>query len=789
MGEPTLSANTVRNVINANPAEAQALMALLSADPVLARAVGYNPKDSLESNRMRLLESQGLLEAAYVPGVDLARDLARPRAEQGIAVNRDANLIETADGYRFSLGDNRVAIDWPGRTNDGAPETLIQGRNVNEGDGTTWKAENGNYILPNGAMFTLAYDGDRIAGLTLVHGDSKVNANLNGNPQIGAVTGGGYDYRNQAVEKNVDRNTYRMGGFNDKVDDLDVTWNLERGGRNVGRMGSGDTVDANAGYTVDPELKPPFGSQDYERMLRSEIEDLYATLSGQMQSAGVDTASARDASSSALSASGLYDQYAQALQQSQGARGDTFGGMTSYYPQLDAAMAALNQLQQVVQANSGMQQGVTSGVNPGRSFLPNYAGQNQQVSPQDAALLIDRVLRGVNQNGNGSSVNANAKVERFRNDQRAAFLQNRIASQNITRNDAGVGSRDIGELANRAAELRDKLSYSAGDWAVTDGDAKDVISELSKLNNADLKTMVDAIGPERMMRLQDNLSDADKQTYASTLDQLNAFRDNPGIRSEGDPAGLGAQLKDKLNGAYVSDEDASFVLNKLSRLGEGDLKQVTEAIGPEHMKYLLDNVADVDKETYKSTLARITKADPNSVADEMSDKLRTGWNEVNPFTSKFWDLAVTDGDARDVISKMSNLSNDDLRKVAAKIGPEKLHTLIDEMSDEDKAKYATTIDRLAGVVNAPVREVRDNQKTYDQVKDDLSYGAFDWSVTDGNARSAASNLAGLTDQDLKWMIGKLKADGIDAGDRIGGNLSDADKRLYAPLLERISRLK
>src|SRR3712207_8503598 len=57
-----------------------------------------------------------------------------------------------------SFRDNEVRIDWPGRHHDGSAETRIRGRDVLEGDGTRWTADDGNYVLPNGAMFTL---GDR----------------------------------------------------------------------------------------------------------------------------------------------------------------------------------------------------------------------------------------------------------------------------------------------------------------------------------------------------------------------------------------------------------------------------------------------------------------------------------------------------------------------------------------------------------------------------------------------------------------------------------------------------
>ena len=115
-------------------------------------------------------------------------------------------------------------------------------------------------------MFTLAYGEDgRINNFTLVNGDSRVDVNGigSGDPRIGSVREGGLEYRRRAVEDNFGGDTYRMGGYNDGWSNLDVAWNLEREGQNVGRLESDNWILRGAPYVVDPGLRPPFGTEDY----------------------------------------------------------------------------------------------------------------------------------------------------------------------------------------------------------------------------------------------------------------------------------------------------------------------------------------------------------------------------------------------------------------------------------------------------------------------------------------------------------------------------------------------
>ncbi len=738
-------------------------------------------------------------EAAFLPNPDVR--LSRPSANRGLQVDRGDNAVETTDGYRFEFRDNEVRIDWPGRHDDGVAETRIRGRDVLEGDGTTWQAEDGNYVLPNGAMFTLGYDDDgNINKFTLVHGDSRVDvAGIGeGNPRIGRVREGGLEYRRRAVEDNFQGSTYRMGGRNDGWSDLDISWNLERGGQNVGRLEDDNWILRGAPYEVDPQLKPTFGTQDYERMLRSEIEDVRSALSGNAQALGAERDVGRLLADHILGSSGTYDQYAQAMQASADARDPSgyfqqmleqmwlqqmLGGIPEYYGNFDNAMGALQMLQQLLAAQAGMQNEFSAAQNPVQTFIPAY---QQQV---DAAALVDQVLRGLGERRSRSpqrnrldrfDVGRDRRARgTFDHDPRAALLRNRINQQD---------SR-LSNPRETVDRLKDKLSYGVFDWAVTDGEAHDVISELSRMNDRDLSEVAEHLGPDMIDRLLDNLTDEDKTTFRSTLDRLREVRNLPRttLRGAGEsPDGVASELTDTLSyGAFdwaVTDGDARSVIDRLSKYGEADLAKIIDQMGPDMVTRLLDNLSDADKTQYQSTVDRLTAArndrresvtDMRGTVDELKDKMSYG----------AFDWAITDGEARETIDRLSKMGAQDLRQAVEHMGPEALTRLEENLSDADKETFAPTLRRIHELRNAPRSELRDPNEVADQLKDKLSYGVFDWAVTDGEARDVLDQLSRYDQRDLSKILDRL---GPDMTSRLLDNVTDADRRIYGDTIDRLN---
>jgi hypothetical protein len=333
------------------------------------------------------------------------RELATIPAGKGIAVDRDAREIATPDGYRFEFDRNELRVYLPGRTDAESAATTFRGRQVIEGDGTRWTAESGNYHLPNGSMFQLEYDGDRLKRFTLANGDSKVNVTHldHDNPRIGSVTGGGYAWRRDQVENNLAARSYRMGGYNDRIDDLDVTWNMERYGANIGRMEDNGVV--RAPYAVDPELRGEFGTPQYERMLRSAIEDERSRIAGEHELGGYRRDLSRSIADYLLGRSGAYDQVRQELLASKNAREgldpstlqralleqmwmrQILGGLPSNGTGggLDQSLAALAQLRQQLALQRTMQGDFDLGRYALPSLSPAVAAAMQMAAQRQAA--------------------------------------------------------------------------------------------------------------------------------------------------------------------------------------------------------------------------------------------------------------------------------------------------------------------------------------------------------------------------------------------------------------------
>lgn len=746
-------------------------------------------------------------EAASLPEPDLS--LCGPNPERGLVVDRGDGAIETTDGYRFQFGDNEVRIDWPDRHGNEA-ETRIRGREVLEGDGTEWNAQDGNYVLPNGAMFTLGYDEDgSINRFTLVHGDSQVDVDgiRDGDPRIGRVRDGGIDYRRRAVEDNFAGDTFRMGGYNDGWSDLDITWNLETQGRNVGVLAAaGGDADQNwllAGepYVVDPELRPQFGTQDYERMLRSEIEDVRSAISGGAQLRGAERDVGRLIADHLLGTSGTYDAYASQLQASQGSREDPsayfqqmveaawlqqmLGGVPAYHGNFDNAMGSIAQLYQLMAANAGMQSDYAAATNDLRSYIPSYTPQ--QV---DAEALVDQVLQGIGQRRRGTQ---RSRLERFDlgRDQRARHQHAHDPAASLLRNRLEGGSRlsNPREVVDR---LRDKLSYGVFDWAVTDGEAREVIQELSQLTNRDLAEVAEHLGPDMLARLEDNLSDDDRATYASTLQRLRGVRNAPRttLRTAGEnPGDVAEDVNDNLSyGAFdwaVTDGDAREAIDRLSRYPEGDLRRIIDEMGPDMVSRLIDNLSDEDKAQYRETVDRLIDA-RNSRREEVTDLRGTVEDLQGNMEYGAFDWAITDGEARETIDRLSTMRDADLRAAVEHMGPEALTRLEEQLSDADTEQYAETLQRIRDLRNEPRAELRNPDELAEELDDRLSYGVFDWAVTDGDAREVMDQLSRYDDRDLATILDRL---GPDQTARLMDNLSEADQSAYGETIDRLNAVR
>lgn len=243
-----------------------------------------------------------LPEHGWIPSPSLA--LSGTPAGQGLAVEAQGNdgnwpdgTVTTAGGYHVvANGGGTWSIYGPDDAYGETPHTQISGDpHVTEEDGTLWDFTRGSdFVLPDGTRIfaqTSAEDGQSVTtGLTIVNGADRVEiSGVDGTPVAGSVTEDGYEWRGGHVGENPDRDSFYLAG-----DDDHVQWVRERNGVLdgvvTGTVGGAhqsladgatwydQTVDATEFAYVDPSMRPEWGSEAWGNLIRSQIDDQFASL-------------------------------------------------------------------------------------------------------------------------------------------------------------------------------------------------------------------------------------------------------------------------------------------------------------------------------------------------------------------------------------------------------------------------------------------------------------------------------------------------------------------------------
>lgn len=144
------------------------------------------------------------------------------------------------------------------------------------------------------------------------------------------------------------------------------------------------------------------------------------------------------------------------------------------------------------------------------------------------------------------------------------------------------------------------------------------------------------------------------------------------------------------------------------------------------------------------------------------------------------DWAITDQEARDVLQLLAQLSETDLADTVAAMDRDGLiERLLDNVATEDRERFAVLI--------AQIIRRRSVARSAERIVDRLSYGLFDWAITDQDARDALQALLGLEPQQLRTVVGQLVNTGTF--DRLMENLPEEDHRRFAAFIERLRRIR
>lgn len=254
--------------------------------------------------------------------------------------------IRTAGGYTVvPEGKTNWNIFGPGQSAKEKPVSRIWGDpHVSEADGTRWDfTKNSNFRLPDGTLINAQTSSEKgqsvTTGLTIANGADRVNVTgvNTGQPKVGEITQDGYQWRNQHIGANPNRDTFVLGGTN-----KDVQWFRERGGQMEGLItgaklvdGSYDqTLDKGKQYFVDPNLRPPLGSAAWGNQLRNGITDQIGLLP--------TSPAARDLLTSFVSMDHMMAEFSGQLNQLW--PGGIFGGLSHSFDGLGSAFNSLGYL-------------------------------------------------------------------------------------------------------------------------------------------------------------------------------------------------------------------------------------------------------------------------------------------------------------------------------------------------------------------------------------------------------------------------------------------------------------
>lgn len=144
------------------------------------------------------------------------------------------------------------------------------------------------------------------------------------------------------------------------------------------------------------------------------------------------------------------------------------------------------------------------------------------------------------------------------------------------------------------------------------------------------------------------------------------------------------------------------------------------------------------------------------------------------------DWAITDAEAHACLEILDGLSERDLADTVAAMDRDGLvERLLDNISDADRERYAVLIARITrrrSVAHSAARII-----------DRLSYGVFDWAITDRDARDALEVLMGLESQQLRTTVGRM----VNAGvfDRLMDELPRTDHRRFAAFIARLRDIR
>lgn len=188
--------------------------------------------------------------------------------------------------------------------------------------------------------------------------------------------------------------------------------------------------------------------------------------------------------------------------------------------------------------------------------------------------------------------------------------------------------------------------------------------------------------------------------------------------------------------------------------------------GQHLLAHELAHVAQQRQGSDGSTVYRAVSADYETIESDLSYGL--------------FDWAITDAEARHVLVMLDRLSDLDLADTVAAMDRDGLvDRLLDNITHEDEDQFAVLIGRIS--------RHRSTSHSADWIIERLSYGFFDWAITDDEAHRALTALMGLESQELRTVVGRMVNEGVF--DRLEEQLPDEDIARFPAFLSRLREIR
>jgi hypothetical protein len=148
----------------------------------------------------------------------------------------------------------------------------------------------------------------------------------------------------------------------------------------------------------------------------------------------------------------------------------------------------------------------------------------------------------------------------------------------------------------------------------------------------------------------------------------------------------------------------------------------------------------------------------------------------------FFDWAITNGDVRAVLNDLKDLPDADLADTLVSMGRSSISKLLENLAEsEDRNQH------WVGVLVGRIQTLGNITPDIANLESHLSYGFFDWEITNTDVSAVLIQLRNLSDADLQSVVASLESGGLIS--RLFANLAESEDRNQTWVLDLVQRIQ